>query len=97
MRVLETAVSALSFCLRFRRRLHRPSYGIVAHIGKAATGVEVEIGGNGKVEAGHDDGEALLRLYGFEAGARGRAFPHIDASSVEVGTPGSGTLERLFS
>lgn len=58
---------------------------------------EVEIRENGKVEAGHDDGEALLRLHGFEAGARGWAFPHIDASSVEVGTTGSGTLARFLS
>jgi hypothetical protein len=43
----------------------------VTHVGKAAPGVEVEIRENGKVEAGHDDGEALLRLHGFEAGARG--------------------------
>jgi hypothetical protein len=75
MRVLETAVSALSFCLQFRRRLHRPPYGIVAYIGKAATGVEMKTGGNGKVEAGHDDGEALLRLHGFEAGAKGAGVP----------------------
>ena len=68
----------------------------MTYIGKAATGIKIETGGNGKVEARHDDGEALLRLHGFEAGARGRAFPHIDASSVEVGTPGSGTLERFL-